>query len=135
MFIHDAQMPKPQLQQAAAMIILSNTTIIPARQCSTKQTASKLATSGSSSAAVGEMVASTTHGRAHEPAWPSRATRATRANGIRRRANLISYLISYLIIIYLVLSLSLRSVRSRTPELSVCLFLFFLRVHSFSQER
>ena len=53
-------MPKPQLQQAAAMIILSNTTIIPARQCSTKQTASKLATSGSSSAAVGEMVASTT---------------------------------------------------------------------------
>ena len=53
-------MPKPQLQQAAAMVILSNTTIIPARQCSTKQTASKLATSGSSSAAVGEMVARTT---------------------------------------------------------------------------
>jgi hypothetical protein len=60
-------MPKPQLQQAAAMIILSNTTIIPARQCSTKQTASKLATSGiylisyqQQPAAVGEMVASTT---------------------------------------------------------------------------
>ena len=47
-------MPKPQLQQAVATVILSNTTIIPARQCSTKQTASKLATSGSSSAAVGD---------------------------------------------------------------------------------
>ena len=99
-------MPKPQLQQAVAMVILSNTTIIPARQCSTKQTASKLATSGiylsyllSAAAGGGRRDGRKHHGRAHEPAWPSRATRATRANGIRRRANLISYLISYLIII------------------------------------
>ena len=54
------EMDMHQLQQAAAMVILSDMTIILARQCGTKQTASKLATSGSSSAAVGEMVASTT---------------------------------------------------------------------------
>jgi hypothetical protein len=47
------------MPSAAAMVILSDMTIIPAQQCSTKQTASKLATSGSS-AAVGEMVARTT---------------------------------------------------------------------------
>ena len=98
-------MPKPQLQQAVAMVILSNTTIIPARQCSTKQTASKLATSGiylsyllSAAAGGGRRDGRKHHGRAHEPAWPSRATRATRANGIRRRAKLLSYLILSLVL-------------------------------------
>ena len=62
------------------MVILSDMTIIAAQQCSTKQTASKLARSGSSSAAVGEMVARTTVEPTSEPARPSRATRATRAN-------------------------------------------------------
>ena len=99
-------MPKPQLQQAAAMIILSNTTIIPARQCSTKQTASKLATSGiylisyqQQPAAVGEMVASTTV----EPTSPHgpherRERREQTAFAVARN------FLSYLILCYLILS-------------------------------
>jgi hypothetical protein len=99
-------MPKPQLQQAAAMIILSNTTIIPARQCSTKQTASKLATSGiylisyqQQPAAVGEMVASTTV----EPTSPHgpherRERREQTAFAVARNFYLILSYLSYCIV-------------------------------------
>ena len=92
-------MPKPQLQQAVAMVILSNTTIIPARQCSTKQTASKLATSGSSSAAVGEMVARTTV----EPTSPHgpherRERREQTAFAVARNFYLILSYLSYCIV-------------------------------------
>ena len=54
-------MSKPQLQQAAALVILSDIKANAQQQFSTKQKASKLATgSSSSSAAVGERAARTT---------------------------------------------------------------------------
>jgi hypothetical protein len=101
-------MPKPQLQQAAAMVILSDMTIILARQCGTKQTASKLATSGSSSAAVGETVARRPRSSPRaRTALTSDASDASKRH--RRRAKLmsllsLSYLISYLYVLLSYLS-------------------------------
>ena len=74
------------------MVILSNTTIIPARQCSTKQTASKLATSGSSSAAVGEMVARTTA----EPTSPHGPPKSDASDASKRHSSKLLFL-SYLV--------------------------------------
>ena len=49
-------MSKPQLQQAAVLVILSDINTNAQQQCSIKEMASKLATSSSSSVAVGERV-------------------------------------------------------------------------------
>ena len=56
------EMDRHQLQQAAAMVILSDINTNAQQQCSIKEMASKLATSSSSSATVGEKVARTTVG-------------------------------------------------------------------------
>jgi len=53
-------MDRHQLQQAAALVIMLDNHPIPPYQYSKKQMASKLATSSSSSAAVGERAARTT---------------------------------------------------------------------------
>ena len=60
-------MSKPQLQQAAVLVILSDMKTNAQQQFSTKQKASKLATGSSSSAAVGERAARTTveHASSH----------------------------------------------------------------------
>ena len=61
-------MPKPQLQQAAALVIMLEHPHIPPYRCSNKQMASKLATGSSSSTAVGERAA-----RTHAPRSSTRA--------------------------------------------------------------
>ena len=66
-------MPKPQLQQAEALVILSDIKTNAQQQFSTKQMASKLATDSSSSAAP-QRAGRTHHGRAHVLAPPPRAT-------------------------------------------------------------
>ena len=53
-------MPRPQLQQAAALVIMLDIHTFRAHWCSSKQMASKLATGSSSSTAVGERTARTT---------------------------------------------------------------------------
>ena len=53
-------MPKPQLQQAAALVIMLDIHRIPPYRCSNKQMASKLSTGSSSNTAVGERTARTT---------------------------------------------------------------------------
>ena len=54
------EMDRHQLQQAAAMVMLSDINTNAQQQCSIKEMASKLATSSSSSVAVGERAARTT---------------------------------------------------------------------------
>ena len=54
------EMDMHQLQQAAAMVMLSDINTNAQQQCSIKEMASKLATSSSSSVAVGERAARTT---------------------------------------------------------------------------
>ena len=71
-------MPKPQLQQAEALVILSDIKTNAQQQFSTKQMASKLAMDSSSSTVVGEREGRTHHDRARVLASPPRATRATR---------------------------------------------------------
>ena len=103
--VHDAQMPKPQLQQAAAMIILSNTTIIPARQCSTKQTASKLATSGIYLISYQQQRGGRRDGRKHHArssprarmALTSDASDASKRHSPSRETFILSYLISRIV--------------------------------------
>ena len=76
-------MPKPQLQQAAALVILPDIKTNAQEQCCIKEMTSKLATGSSSSTAVGERAARTTieHACSHRRHDASDAT-----NGIRRRA-------------------------------------------------
>ena len=63
--VRDGQvLDRYQLQQAAAMVILSDINTNAQQQCSIKEMASKLATSSSSSVAVGRREGRTHHGRA-----------------------------------------------------------------------
>ena len=61
------EMDRHQLQQAAAMVMLSDINTNAQQQCSIKEMASKLETISSSSVAVGERAALTTveHARSH----------------------------------------------------------------------
>jgi hypothetical protein len=72
--------------------------LVPQQQCSTRQMASKLATSSSSNAAVGEKAACSTMEPTSPHAPPPRAARGCDRSGIRHRANILIY---YLISLYL----------------------------------
>jgi hypothetical protein len=95
--------------------------LVPQQQCNTKQMASKLATSSSSNAAVGEKVACSTMEPMSPHASPPRAARAIDRSGISPSRD-IYYLSIYLSIIYLPTAvggaLELRAVihRNTTPS-------------------
>ena len=91
------EMDMHQLQQAAAMVMLSDINTNAQQQCSIKEMASKLATSSSSSVAVGERAARTTVEHACSHRRHERHERRVQRH-LPSRAILISiYLLSYLV--------------------------------------
>ena len=90
------EMDMHQLQQAAAMVMLSDINTNAQQQCSIKEMASKLATSSSSSVAVGERAARTTV----EHACSHRRHERHERRDQRLPSRAISYLlqVSYLIL-------------------------------------
>ena len=91
------EMDMHQLQQAAAMVMLSDIDTNAQRQCSIKEMASKLATSSSSSVTVGERAARTTveHACSHRRHEPDTSDATS---GICHRARSILSILSYLIL-------------------------------------
>ena len=87
------EMDMHQLQQAAAMVMLSDINTNAQQQCSIKEMASKLATSSSSSVAVGERAARTTVEHACSHRRHERHERRDQRH-LPSRAILISYLVA-----------------------------------------
>ena len=81
--VHDVEAPAQASSQHSCMW---PALLIAPHVLSTRKVSSKLATSTSSSTAVGEKVARTYHGRGHVLAPPPRATRAPRPTGVGHRA-------------------------------------------------
>ena len=83
------EMDRYQLQQAAATVILSDINTNAQQQCIIKEMASKLATSISSSAAVGERAARTTVEHACSHRRHERRERRDQRHSLSRESNLI----------------------------------------------
>jgi hypothetical protein len=92
------EMDMHQLQQAAAMVMLSDINTNAQQQCSIKEMASKLATSSSSSVAVGERAARTTveHACSHR-----RHERHERRDQRHLPSRAIIFIFIYILSIYL----------------------------------